>query len=88
MIYGLRRPENRIPVSPGLIFSGHGHEEENEEQEDSDLFSSLYDDFRESAPMTETDGTIVFGIDHGQWTLLSMDEELLYSYYGLSALAE
>ncbi len=70
------------------IFSGHGHEEENEEQEDSDLFSSLYDDFRKSAPMTETDGTIVFGIDHGQWTLLSMDEELLYSYYGLSALAE
>lgn len=70
------------------IFSGHRHdEEEEEEQTDSDPLASLYEDFRESAPLTETDGTIVFGISDGQWTLLSMDEELLYSYYGLSALA-
>lgn len=69
------------------IFSGHRHEEEEEEHKESDLFSSLYDEFRESAPLTETDGTVVFGISNGQWTLLSMDEELFYSYYGLSALS-
>lgn len=72
------------------IFSGHRHdgeEDTSEEQTDSDSFSTLYEDFRKTAPTTETDGTIVFGIADGQWTLLSMDEELFYSYYGLSALA-
>lgn len=72
------------------IFSDHKHDEEEhttEDQSDSDPFSSLYEDFRESAPTTETDGTIVFGIDNGQWTLLSIDEDLFYSYYGLSSFS-
>ena len=70
------------------IFSGHGHDGTDEEESNSDILASLYDDFRESAPTTETNGTIVFGIADGQWTLLSLDEDLFYSYYGLSALAE
>ncbi len=73
------------------IFSGHSHDEEEDTTEDeteSDPFSTLYEDFRETAPSTEADGAIVFGIADGQWTLLSIDEELFYSYYGLSALAE
>lgn len=70
------------------IFSGHGHDGTDEEESNSDILASLYDDFRESAPTTETNGTIVFGIADEQWTLLSLDEDLFYSYYGLSALAE
>lgn len=71
------------------LFSGHRHEGQDgnspeEEPSDEELFASLYDDFRETAPVTQTDGTVVFGIADGKWTLLSMDEELLYSYYGLT----
>lgn len=71
------------------IFSGRSHkggEDSREHDEDEDLFASLYEDFRASAPTTETDSSIVFGIENGQWTLLSLDEDLLYSYYGLAAL--
>lgn len=69
------------------IFSGHRHDEEDNEESDTALLDSLYDDFRASAPSTEADGVITFGISDGQWTLLSVDEEIFYSYYGLSDLA-
>lgn len=69
------------------IFSGHRHDEEDNEESDTALLDSLYDDFRASAPSTKADGVITFGIADGQWTLLSVDEELFYSYYGLSDLA-
>lgn len=69
------------------IFSGHSHDRETDREESQEaLFDSLYDDFRASAPVTEADGVITFGVSDGHWTLLSADEELFYSYYGLSAL--
>ena len=76
----------RISSLPSFPARSHkGGEDSREHNEDEDLFASLYEDFRASAPTTETDSSIVFGIENGQWTLLSLDEDLLYSYYGLAA---
>lgn len=69
-----------------FFFSGHNHKNETDDAESQEaLLDSLYDDFRATAPSTEADGVITFGISGGKWTLLSVDEELFYSYYGLSA---
>ena len=66
------------------IFSGHRHDAPEEDNEE--LLSSLLEDCRASAPTTRADGVFEFGIANGSWTLLSMDEELFYSYYGFSSL--
>ncbi|MCD8021255.1 MAG: zinc ribbon domain-containing protein [Clostridiales bacterium] len=72
------------------LFSSHGgeeqedHEEEEEQDILTDVLQPIYEEAKENASRTTTDGTIVFGIQDRQWTLLSIDENLFYSYYGIS----
>lgn len=53
-----------------------------DEQDFSEILYEWYEEARETAPKTETTGTIVYGIVDGHWTLKSFDEDLIYNYYG------
>lgn len=66
------------------IFSSMFSDAEEEEEDLSDLLYKWYQEARETTPKTETTGTIVYGIADGHWTLLSFDEDLIYSYYGMA----
>ena len=56
---------------------------DEEEEGLAELLYKWYEEARETTPKTETTGTIVYGISDGHWTLLSLYEDLLYSYYGI-----
>lgn len=58
----------------------------SESQEEDSSLSSIYEEFKKSAPQTTESGTFTFGISNGHWTLLSMDKDLFLSYYGFPDL--
>ena len=65
------------------LFSSMFSSTDEEEEDLAELLYKWYEEARETTPKTETTGTIVYGISDGHWTLLSLDEDLLYSYYGI-----
>ena len=69
--------ENMKKIFSYLFSSGE------DEQDFSELLYEWYEEARETAPKTETTGTIVYGIEDGHWTLKSFDEDLIYNYYGI-----
>ena len=70
---------NSITSFFSYLFNGdEGNEEENLL---SDMQSILEEAVKE-APKTSYSGTITFGIKDRKWTLLTLDENLFYNYYG------
>ena len=65
------------------LFSSMFSSTDEEEEDLAELLYKWYEEARETTPKAETTGTIVYGISDGHWTLLSLDEDLLYSYYGI-----
>lgn len=65
------------------LFSSMFSSTDEEEEDLAELLYKWYEEARETTPKTKTTGTIVYGISDGHWTLLSLDEDILYSYYGI-----
>lgn len=60
--------------------------EEKAETETIDLTDKLvkwYEEAREEGAQKTTTGKIVYGMKDGKWTLLSFDEDLIYTFYGI-----
>lgn len=66
------------------LFYGDDEKAEPDSPDDNSLLSELYEKARTNCPKLETKGQIVYGIKDGTWTLISLDEDLFYSYYGIT----
>lgn len=64
---------------------------QSEESGAPDLTNMIQDFYRQAKAQTPRDtckGVIELGVKDGHWTLIRMDKELFYSYYGVSAFLE
>ena len=73
-------------IKEGIMSLFGGESSENEETPDfTDSFVEIYENAKKELPSLEDDGSIVYGIKDGKWTILSIDEHLFYSFYGFPA---
>lgn len=63
-----------------------GEESHEEETDISENLLEWYQEAKEEAPEDSYVGRIEFGIENGEWTITSIEEELFYAYYGLSGI--
>ncbi len=50
----------------------------------TDIFDPILEEARENTGTVTAEGTFVFGIRDRKWTLISVDNELFYCFYGIS----
>lgn len=72
----------------GNFFSSIFYGDNTSQEELTENLKQIYEDVKAQTPKTTETGIIEYGISHGKWTILSVDKQLFYSYYGISEQSE
>ena len=62
-----------------------GDQEDSDNPDLSEKLAEIYRTAKEKTPDVSSTGTLTFGIEDGAWTLTDLDEDLFFSYYGISS---